>query len=140
MPLRGGTNFPVKETFTKKPTKAMSMIFCKCYQNSVRQLLKQFSKLYQLLGSVTSSSMYVKGRIFRVFYKPFCIVQASSQNHFNCFLISCLLVELDIWYKFPWSYVEWFPRFLGEGGWYRTPDAICQNKESLVKKSRCNYC
>ena len=45
------------------------MIFCKCYQNPLGQLLKQFSKLYQLWGPFTiiGGVVYKTFMIFKVF-------------------------------------------------------------------------
>ena len=37
----------------QKTADAINMILCKCYQNPLGQLLKQFSKLYKLWGPVT---------------------------------------------------------------------------------------
>ena len=38
---------------SQKIVNAINMIFYRCYDNPLGQLLKQFSKLYQLWGSVT---------------------------------------------------------------------------------------
>ena len=38
----------IEENFVKKNTNAIYRIVCKCFQNPLSQLLKQFSKLYQL--------------------------------------------------------------------------------------------
>ena len=45
---------PNREKIRKKKTAyAIKIIFYKCHQNPLGQLLKQFSKLYQLWGLVT---------------------------------------------------------------------------------------
>ena len=37
----------------EKTANSINMIFCKCYQNRLGQLLKQYPKLYQLWGPIT---------------------------------------------------------------------------------------
>ena len=49
----GGTTPLTENKFVKKKANAIRIIFHKCYQNPLRQLLKQISKLYQLWESVT---------------------------------------------------------------------------------------
>ena len=54
----------------KKLAKAINMIFCKCYQNCLGQLLRWFLKLFQPWGLVTwplLGVVYTKSTIFKVF-------------------------------------------------------------------------
>ena len=47
------TTPPNHRKICEKTAKSIKVSFCKCYENPLGQLLKQFSKLYQLWGPVT---------------------------------------------------------------------------------------
>ena len=76
----------IREKFVKTTAKAIDKIFCKFYHNPLRNLLKQFSKLYQLWG--LSRDHYWRGGIQEIIFE----VLGEYLSKFLLFLREIFLV------------------------------------------------
>ena len=119
----GGTTPLTEKKFVKKTANAIKMIFHKCYQNPLRQLLKQISKLYQLWEPVTWPSLegwytrnlwfsrfleYISASSWYFFMKSFLVVRSYRVLVINIkILIMGALGTLETRLKVPILAIFW---------------------------------
>ena len=94
----------------KKNADVINMIFYKCYQNSLRQLLKEFSKLYQLREAVTwplLEGWCTKNQWFWRFFENISVSVWYFFVKSSLVARSYLVVEININLKFRCSSYPW---------------------------------